>query len=174
ELYLDLGRGTGRNGNLAMELPVLRSPAVLHRESAGRQQNDIAVPTVDLRLKIKIGGQSFRLRRKDMSGGISKRQARHGRLAIEVANPKRHGNSRTNVKEERGFASKHQILILVGRAEPEGRFALSRLVAVDEGNGIFGGQTAELGGHRRAGINLEIEKAAWSRLLLHRLFEISP
>src|SRR5439155_14997044 len=142
ELHLYL-RGRARwDGNPAPKLPILRAAAVLHGQSTGRQQDHVTVAPVNLRLKIEIRGEPLGLRWKHMPRLVAKNETCRGGLAVEVLDAQLHLNCGSNVEQDGRFAAKAKVVISLADFEPDRGLARSRFAAVEEGDGVFGPETA--------------------------------
>ena len=140
------------------KLPVLGSAAVEHGQLAGRQQDRAAVVAVNLLLEEEVGGQTLGLRRIDAARLVAKREAAGGRLAVHVLNGEFHRDGRSHGEEDRHFAAEARILAALADVETEGRFALARLAALDEGQRVLRLQAAQVGGHRLLGEYFDVEE----------------
>ena len=172
QLHRDL-RGRARwNGNLAPKAPIFRAAVIVHCEATGRQQNHAAVAPVNLRLKIKIRREPFCLRRKHVSGLVAKNETRRSGLRVVVQNAQLDLDGGSNFKQDGRFAAKAKVLISLADLEPDRGFACSRFAAVDEGDRVFGSETAQVRRHRRVRIHLRLQESPRHRIGLRRLLEM--
>jgi hypothetical protein len=147
QLEVDVKNDSTRHLNVPLRDSILRSPAVPRSELAGRQQYDFSQSAIDVRLEGKIGGQPLGLGRIDASVLIAKDHSYDRRLAIFVVGNDFQRQGRLHVEQHRRFAAKAEILVALLDVEANCRFALSRFMAVDQGDRVLDPQAAELVGH---------------------------
>jgi hypothetical protein len=160
---LDVERGFRLVGNrdFAAEDAVFRSATVLERELARREQERLAVGTIDVRLEEEVGSEPFGLRRIDMTLSIAHEQTSDGRSAVVIGNFELHARGGPHVEQNRRLAAKAEVLVALLDIEADRRFAFAGLVRIDESDRVLDLQAAEFVGERRSGEHLDREEAVF-------------
>ena len=128
---------------------VFRAARVLDLELTRRQEDLCSVVTVNLLLKEEVRREPFGLRRVDSPVLVADRKPRGRGLTVEISNRQAGCDRRSNVKQHGDFAAETDVLRSGSDVEFDGRFALAGFLAVDQRDGVFDLQAAQLHRHRR-------------------------
>ena len=93
-----------------------------------------------------------------MPDAVVEREAAGRRRAVVVADREPDGNGGPDVEQDRHLAAEAEVLGPLPHVESEGRLAPARLAAVEQGQGVFHLQPAQLRRHGRAGEHLHLEE----------------
>src|SRR6185436_13581172 len=91
-------RSTG-HGDISTQAPILRATGELHAQLPGRQQHDIFVAPIDLRLKIEVGREPLGLWRIYMSGDVAENKTGGRSFAVAIAYTKPHWHRWPHVEQ---------------------------------------------------------------------------
>ncbi len=137
---------------------ILRAARILDRERSRRQQNDVAVTAVNLRLEIEVGRKPFRLRRMHMAGDVAENEARGRRRTIVVAHAEFHGHGGPDVEQHWYLRAKARVLCPAAHVERDRGLTFPSVAAVKDGQRVFHFETAQMRRHRRSCEHLQIEE----------------
>ena len=134
---------------------VLGAASEVQRELARGKEHGAAVGPVDLLLKEQVRPEPFRLRREHVPGRVFEREPAHGRRAIEILHVEFDGVRGLHVEQDGHLAAEAEVLIPLADVEADGDFPLARFARINQGEGVFDAQAAQLGRQRRAGGHLD-------------------
>lgn len=162
---IEAGRSRGGDVHLALDHAVLGPAAGLQGKLARREQHDVAMFAVNLRLKEKVGCEPLGLRWVDAAAGVAKDEPAHSRRAVVVGNRQRDRDGGADFEANFRFSVRGfflgLVLFLIARQESKANFcvALAADAAVDESDDIFDFQAAESVGHRGRRVHFDGEEA---------------
>src|SRR5437763_1408410 len=147
------------NGDPALPKQVFRAAPVNHGQLAGGEQHGGAAVAVDLVLEEKVGGQALGLGRINPRQLVLEGKTAGGRLAVLVRYEQLDRNRGADVEQDRHLRAEAQVLGALANVELQNRLAFAGLAGVDQCEGIFNLETAQLIGERVGGIHVYIQEA---------------